>query len=97
MAEKMRVEFILNGKSETVGYEPGDSLLDTALRHGLNPPYSCMEGVCASCGARLKSGEVDFPDDTILSDEEVQEGKILTCRAKPKPGAALVVIDYDAF
>lgn len=77
-----KVTFILHGVSTTVEYETGDSLLDCALRNHLNPPYSCMEGVCSACIATVKSGKVQFAEDTILDEESAKSGKVLTCQSR---------------
>jgi ring-1,2-phenylacetyl-CoA epoxidase subunit PaaE len=55
-----------------------------------------MEGVCSSCLAKVKQGKVYFPDDTILDENEVQEGKILTCQARLNQESENIIIDYDA-
>jgi ring-1,2-phenylacetyl-CoA epoxidase subunit PaaE len=96
MSEKLMIEFIINKKTHTVGYESGDSILDTAIRHDVNPPYSCMEGVCSACLAQVQMGEVDYPDDTSLDEGDVKKGLILTCQAKPAMGTTKLVINYDA-
>ena len=41
-----------------VRYQPGDTLLETARRGGLRPPFSCEAGNCATCMAFLKEGSV---------------------------------------
>lgn len=86
----------LSGETTTIPMTHGESVLDAALRAGLDAPYSCMEGVCTACMAQIKDGEVDFPDDTILDDRDKAEGKTLTCQAKLKHGCEKLVIDYDA-
>lgn len=86
----------LSGETHHLPLNHGESVLDAALRAGLDAPYSCMEGVCTACMAQIKEGDVDFPDDTILDDRDRAEGKTLTCQAKLKPGCAKLVIDYDA-
>ena len=92
----MQIKIKIHGNTSEVTYESGDSILDCAIKNDLNPPYSCMEGVCASCCAKLISGKVEHPDDTILSDEQVAAGEILTCQARLNPLDGNVVIDYDA-
>lgn len=86
----------LSGVTTTVPMNHGESVLDAALRAGLDAPYSCMEGVCTACMAQIKEGEVEFPDDTILDDRDRAEGKTLSCQAKLKADCAKLVIDYDA-
>ena len=92
----MKIKIKVNNETKEVEYESGDSLLDCAIKNDLNPPYSCMEGVCAACKAKVQTGQVDFPDDTILSDEQVKLGEILTCQAKLHENSGQVFIDYDA-
>lgn len=96
MSDSVQVTFILGKESRTVTAEAGESLLDTALRNDLNAPYSCLEGVCSACLAQIEEGAVDFPDDTILDDSEVQEGRVLTCQAKPKAGCLALKVNYDS-
>ena len=91
-----KIIFEMNKKTTEVECEDGESLLDCAIRNDLNPPYSCMEGVCTACLAQVVEGEVDFPDDTILDADEVKQGRILSCQAKPKSGCARLKISYDA-
>lgn len=90
------VTFKIHGGTHTVFYEEGESLLETAIRHDLNPAYSCMEGVCAACIGRVLEGEVHFPDHTILNEAEVKKGLILTCQATVKPGCQKVLVDYES-
>ena len=44
----------------------GETILNGALRQNINLPYTCKSGVCFSCLARCRSGEVelDFVDQT---------------------------------
>lgn len=85
----------LGGETKTLQYKDGESILECALRHNLNAPYSCMEGVCTACIAMVEEGQLDFPKDTILTDEEAAEGKTLTCQAKFASACPRVAINYD--
>lgn len=62
---------------------PGESVLEAALRQGLNLPYGCRNGSCGSCLARLISGEVTYPGGMpeLLGGHE--PGTCLLCRAVP--------------
>ena len=71
----------------------GKSVLDTALQNNLEVPYSCQGGVCSSCIARIKSGTAEMAANQILTDEEIEEGLILTCLAHPT--SSHLVVDYD--
>jgi|MDSW01.3.fsa_nt_gb ring-1,2-phenylacetyl-CoA epoxidase subunit PaaE len=70
-----------------------DSILDAAMNQGADVPFSCKGGVCCTCKAKVISGKVDMSVNYSLSEEEVEEGFILTCQAHPK--SERVVVDYD--
>jgi ferredoxin-NADP reductase len=84
----------LNGKRTTVEYRAGDTILETARRGGLNPPFSCEQGNCATCMAHLDVGEVRMRANNALTPEEVDDGWVLTCQSLPT--SAEIVVDYDA-
>src|SRR5215470_3057772 len=62
------------------------AVLDAALAAGLNLPHSCKSGHCASCRARLRSGEIHYPNGRTagLTEAEAQQGDILLCQARPR-------------
>ncbi len=79
-----------------VGFEltaDGENILDGAIGNGLDLPFSCKGGVCATCKARLVEGEVDMDLNHALSREEVEQGYVLTCQAHPISNKVLV--DFD--
>ena len=58
------------------------SVLQEALRAGIELPSSCRNGTCRACLCRLLSGEVSYLIDWPgLSTEEKHEGWILPCVA----------------
>lgn len=64
--------------------EPGESLLETAERVGVEFDYSCRAGTCGLCEAKLVSGEVDLLIDDALDEEDIEKGIILTCQSFPR-------------
>lgn len=88
------VTLVLNGKSTTVSYRAGDTVLETARRAGLQPPFSCEAGNCATCMAVLRGGSVTMRANNALSPDEVEEGWILTCQAVPSGRS--VAVEYEA-
>jgi 3-ketosteroid 9alpha-monooxygenase subunit B len=88
------VTVILAGKTTVIDYHAGDTVLETARRGGLRPPFSCEAGNCATCMAFLKSGSVTMRANNALTDEEVEEGWILTCQSLPSGQDAIV--EYEA-
>jgi len=83
----------LDGRKHTLPYQPGDTILATARRAGIKPPFSCERGNCASCMAFVDEGEVEMRLNNALDADEVEEGWILTCQSIPK--SPEVVVDYD--
>jgi ferredoxin-NADP reductase len=84
----------LEHQETTLRYEAGDTILDATRRGGLNAPFSCEQGNCATCMAHLDEGTVTMRVNNALSPDEVDEGWVLTCQALPT--SANVVVDYDA-
>jgi CDP-4-dehydro-6-deoxyglucose reductase len=70
---------------QVLSIEAGETILDAALRAGLNLPHSCKGGHCSSCRARILSGSVTYPlgNPLGLLDEERREGYALLCQAHP--------------
>jgi CDP-4-dehydro-6-deoxyglucose reductase len=60
-----------------------ETVLDAALRAGLDVPHRCKGGNCGACRARLLEGEVAYPNGRPLglSDAEMADGLVLLCRA----------------
>ena len=75
-------------------YQRGDTLLETARRGGLRPPFSCEAGNCATCMAFLKEGSATMRANNALTPEEVEEGWILTCQGLPRGDT--VTVEYEA-
>ena len=88
------VQFRLNRQKKTIDYALGDTLLETARRAGLRPPFSCEGGSCATCMAHLDTGQATMRVNNALTAEEVEEGWVLTCQAIPM--SREVVVNYDA-
>ncbi len=84
----------LDRRKHTVSYHEGDTLLETARRAGLRPPFSCEAGNCATCMAHIDKGSVTMRVNNALSDDELTDGWVLTCQSIPT--SAELVVDYDA-
>ncbi|TDC97951.1 ferredoxin--NADP reductase [Actinomadura sp. 7K507] len=87
------VTVVLSRKRETVGQHSGETLLQSARRAGLTPPFSCESGHCATCIARVTEGEVRMRVNDALEDDEVEEGWVLTCQSEPVTPHVTVVYE----
>ena len=66
--------------------EPGETILEQALKKGIAYPHDCTVGTCGACRTKLLSGTVDAitPFGYTLSKEELDAGYILACQSLPK-------------
>lgn len=82
-AERHSVEFTPSG--ECFDVEAGETVLDAALRQGIQIRYGCRSGKCSTCKFQVEDGEVDHGDVSVYSlpDAQRDEGWVLLCRAQP--------------
>jgi 3-ketosteroid 9alpha-monooxygenase subunit B len=81
----------LNGRSRTVPYEKGKTLLQCAQAAGLNPAHSCESGYCGSCMAHVGTGKVYMRTHEALSERDVARGVALLCQSFPASAEPLEV------
>lgn len=84
---------VLDGRTQNFEIEKGTTILEGALRAGIEAPYSCKAGVCSTCRAKVLVGEVDMDVTHGLEDYEIARGYVLTCQTYPLSDN--VVVDYD--
>ncbi len=85
----------LDGRKRRVPFSAdAGNILDSARLAGLSAPFACKAGVCATCRARVLTGEVTMAARYGLSDDEIAAGYVLTCQSVPKGEG--VEVDYDA-
>ena len=88
------ITLIRDGLSSDVAFTAQDhNLLAAAVRAGLDLPYSCKSGVCATCRARLLQGRVRMERNFALEKDELAAGFVLTCQAHPL--SERVVVSFD--
>jgi ring-1,2-phenylacetyl-CoA epoxidase subunit PaaE len=89
------VTFIAGGRATTFERtSESEAILHGVLRTGRDVPYSCEEGVCGMCRAKLLEGTVEMAENYVLEDDQLEEGYVLTCQSRPT--CPKVVVDYDA-
>ncbi len=71
----------------------GSNIVDAAAEHGVELPYSCKGGVCATCRTHVRSGDVDMVTNYGLEPWEVEKGFVLACQSTPLTDE--IVLDYD--
>lgn len=73
----------LNGRSRSVPYTAGKTLLECAQAAGLSPGHSCESGYCGSCMAHVNTGQVHMRTREALSDRDIGRGVALLCQSVP--------------
>ena len=87
------ITIILGGKRTSVARTPGITLLQSARRAGLSPPFSCEAGNCATCIGQVTEGEVKMRTNNALDDDEIADGWTLTCQSDPITAHVTVVYE----
>ena len=88
-----KITVMVDDTATTFEMSQKQTVLEAALKQGIDAPYSCQGGICSSCLARITNGTAEMKKNSILTDGEIAEGLILTCQAHPT--SAEIYIDYD--
>jgi ring-1,2-phenylacetyl-CoA epoxidase subunit PaaE len=73
--------------------EGSDSILDEGIEQGLDLPYSCKGGVCCTCRAKVIEGTAKMKINYALTEQEVEDGYVLTCQTIPTSSVLKVSFD----
>lgn len=88
-----KITVLVDDEETTFEMSQKQTVLEAALKQGLDAPYSCQGGICSSCIAKITSGTAEMKKNSILTDGEIAKGLILTCQAHPT--SAELYVDYD--
>ncbi|UXA16662.1 2Fe-2S iron-sulfur cluster-binding protein [Mycobacterium sp. SMC-4] len=83
----------LDGSTASVPTRPGETLLESARRAGMGPPFSCEAGNCGTCMALVTDGAATMRVNDALTEDEVADGYVLTCQAVPDSPSVSVTYD----
>lgn len=84
---------VLDGKSHALKMHADQLVLDTALAAGLDLPFSCKGGVCATCRCKVTQGRVTMDKNFGLEAWETEKGFVLSCQARPDTNSITVSFD----
>jgi ring-1,2-phenylacetyl-CoA epoxidase subunit PaaE len=88
------VTVIMDGHQKTFPMSSeGSNIVDAAAAAGIELPFSCKGGVCATCRTHVQSGQVTMANNYALEDWEVEQGFVLACQSRPSSDQ--LVLDYD--
>jgi ring-1,2-phenylacetyl-CoA epoxidase subunit PaaE len=93
-SQQCEVTMIVDGNHTSFSMDKDkESILDAALKQGIEMRYSCKGGVCSTCRAKITDGKVEMDANYALEDYEIARGFVLTCQSFPVSDK--VVIDFD--
>ena len=93
-ADHAEITVIMDGHKKVFGMERDDAnIVDAAADHGIELPYSCKGGVCATCRCHVAKGDVNMETNYGLEPWEVEAGFVLACQSRPVSES--VTLDYD--
>mgnify|MGYP001822192151 CR=1 FL=1 len=88
------VTVIMDGHKKSFAMaRDADNIVDAAAEHGVELPYSCKGGVCATCRTHVREGAVQMDTNYGLEPWEVEAGFILACQSRPRTDE--ILLDYD--
>ncbi|MGO9513056.1 MAG: 2Fe-2S iron-sulfur cluster-binding protein [Steroidobacteraceae bacterium] len=88
------VSVIMDGRRRSFTMTPSDSsVLEAAEHAGLELPFSCRSGICATCRARIIAGKAVMAHNIALQPWEIDAGFLLCCQARPTTAA--LELSYD--
>jgi ring-1,2-phenylacetyl-CoA epoxidase subunit PaaE len=88
------ISVVMDGRRRSFPMAASDaSVLAAAERAGLQLPFSCRSGICATCRARITHGAAEMAHNIALEPWEIAAGFVLCCQARPT--TATLDISYD--
>ena len=93
IAVDANLTIVMDGDEYHTVMLPDEAVLFAAKRIGLDAPYSCQNGSCSTCRAKLLEGKVHMKVNFALTPKDVASGFILTCQSLPLTES--VTVSYD--
>jgi len=88
-----KVTALVDDEEATFEMPKSEVLLNGVLKAGIDAPYSCQGGICSSCMCKIIKGSAVMKKNSILSDDEIADGLILSCQAIVTSDE--IYVDYD--
>ena len=88
-----KITILVDDEETSFEMSQKQTILEAALKQGIDAPYSCQGGICSSCMARVTVGTAEMKKNSILTDKELAEGLVLTCQAHPTSDT--IFVDFD--
>ncbi|PRY87358.1 benzoate 1,2-dioxygenase electron transfer component BenC [Donghicola tyrosinivorans] len=75
-----------DGVTRVITCDDDEKVTEAAFRQKINIPMDCRDGVCGTCKCFAEKGEYDleFYMDEAMTEEEAEQGYVLTCQMTPE-------------
>lgn len=82
-----------DGVTRVIDCDADEKVTDAAFRQKINIPMDCRDGVCGTCKCFAEKGEyeLEFYMDEAMTEEEAEEGYVLTCQMTPESDCVIRV------
>ena len=77
------VQLRLDGEEYEFTCSGTETILEAGLRAGINVPYSCQAGMCASCMCQVQDGSVHLRHNEVLDAKDLSKKWTLACQSVP--------------
>lgn len=77
------VHLRLDGEEYEFTCGGNETILEAGLRAGVNVPYSCQAGMCASCMCQVQDGSVHLRHNEVLDAKDLSKKWTLACQSVP--------------
>ena len=77
------VQLRLDGEEYEFNCSGTETILEAGLRAGINVPYSCQAGMCASCMCQVQDGSVHLRHNEVLDAKDLSKKWTLACQSVP--------------
>ena len=81
--DESKIELLIDGSKKSFLMSKNDDFIDKANQNGISVPYSCKNGMCATCRCKVSSGEARMRKNYSLEEWEIKKGFVLSCQLEP--------------
>ena len=84
-----------DGSTDTFECDEDTIILEALEEAGLDPNSSCRAGACSACAMKLESGTVNQEEQSLLDEDQMEDGFVLTCVAYPTSDEITLLADQE--
>ena len=92
-ASQSKIEVLIDGSKKIFYMNKNDDFIEKATKYGISVPYSCKNGMCATCRCKVSSGKAQMRKNFSLEDWEIKKGFLLSCQLEPFDKE--ICLDFD--